>query len=87
MTVPGVGAVTAAAYVATIGSPERFSKAKESGAYLGLPPVDTNPVKLIGRGGSQNVVTQCCGAYYSKLSMPYSREHGTNQHYERGDCH
>jgi transposase len=38
MTVPGVGAVTAAAYVATIDSPERFSKAKEVGAYLGLTP-------------------------------------------------
>ncbi len=38
MTVPGVGIVTAAAYVATIDSPQRFSKAKDVGAYLGLTP-------------------------------------------------
>jgi transposase len=38
MTVPGVGVVTAAAYVATIDSPDRFSKAKDVGAYLGLTP-------------------------------------------------
>jgi transposase len=38
MTVPGVGALTAAAYVATIDSPERFSKGKDVGAYLGLTP-------------------------------------------------
>jgi transposase len=38
MTVPGVGVVTAAAYVATIDSPERFSSAKDVGAYLGLTP-------------------------------------------------
>jgi len=38
MTVPGIGAITAAAYVATIDSPERFSRAKDVGAYLGLTP-------------------------------------------------
>jgi transposase len=38
MTVPGVGAVTAVAYVATIDSPERFSRGKDVGAYLGLTP-------------------------------------------------
>jgi transposase len=38
MTVPGVGAVTAIAYLATIDSPERFSKTKDVGAYLGLTP-------------------------------------------------
>ena len=38
MTVPGVGVVTAAAYVATVDCPERFSRAKDVGAYLGLTP-------------------------------------------------
>ncbi|GAC1432342.1 MAG: IS110 family transposase [Acidobacteriaceae bacterium] len=38
MTVPGVGIVTAAAYVATVDCPERFSRAKDVGAYLGLTP-------------------------------------------------
>jgi transposase len=38
MTVPGVGAITAAAYVATIDTPERFARSSEVGAYLGLTP-------------------------------------------------
>jgi transposase len=38
MTVPGVGVITAAAYVATIDSPHRFSSAKDVGPYLGLTP-------------------------------------------------
>jgi transposase len=38
MTIAGIGVITAAAYVATIDSPERFSSAKDVGAYLGLTP-------------------------------------------------
>ena len=38
MTIPGVGVITAAAYVATIDCPERFSSAKDVGPYLGLTP-------------------------------------------------
>ena len=36
MTVPGIGSITALAFVATIGDPERFSKSRTVGAYLGL---------------------------------------------------
>ncbi len=36
MSVPGVGAVTALAYAATIDDPERFTKSRAVGAYLGL---------------------------------------------------
>ncbi len=36
MTVPGVGPVTALAYVATIGDAERFAKSRAVGAYVGL---------------------------------------------------
>jgi transposase len=38
MTIPGVGAITAAAYVATIDTPERFARSTDVGAYLGLTP-------------------------------------------------
>jgi transposase len=38
MTVPGVGPVTAVAYVATIDDPMRFRHSKDVGAYLGLTP-------------------------------------------------
>jgi transposase len=36
MSVPGVGPVTAMAFVATIDDPNRFSKSRSVGAYLGL---------------------------------------------------
>jgi transposase len=36
MTVPGVGPVTALAYVATIGDAERFASSRAVGAYVGL---------------------------------------------------
>ena len=51
MTVPGVGPVTAIAYLATIDSPERFSRAKDVGAYLGLTPrrYQSGEVDRIGR--------------------------------------
>lgn len=38
MTVPGVGPVTALAYVSTIDDPHRFAHASDVGAYLGLTP-------------------------------------------------
>src|SRR5512144_126107 len=38
MTVPGVGAVTAAACLATVDDPERFRRSSSVGAYLGLTP-------------------------------------------------
>ena len=38
MTVPGVGAITAMAFIATIDDPARFKHSASVGAYLGLTP-------------------------------------------------
>jgi hypothetical protein len=38
MTVPGVGAITATAFIATIDDPARFKHSVSVGAYLGLTP-------------------------------------------------
>ena len=38
MTVPGVGAITATAFIATIDNPARFKHSASVGAYLGLTP-------------------------------------------------
>ena len=38
MTVPGVGPITALAYMSTMGEPMRFGRARDVGAYLGLVP-------------------------------------------------
>lgn len=40
MTHPGVGALTALAFVLIIGSPERFARGKELSSYLGLVPAE-----------------------------------------------
>ena len=40
MTHPGVGPLTALAYVLIIGSPERFRCGKQIGSYLGLIPCE-----------------------------------------------
>lgn len=38
MTIPGVGPITALAFVLIIGSPDRFAKARDVGPFLGLVP-------------------------------------------------
>ena len=38
MTVPGVGAITALAFIATIDDPLRFRRSADAGAFLGLTP-------------------------------------------------
>jgi transposase len=38
MTIPGVGQLTALAYVAAIGDPSRIRRSRDVGAYLGLVP-------------------------------------------------
>ncbi|MEM1221682.1 MAG: IS110 family transposase [Verrucomicrobiota bacterium] len=38
MTIPGVGPITALAFVLIIGSPDRFDKARDVGPFLGLVP-------------------------------------------------
>ena len=38
MTVPGVGPVTALAFASTVDDPQRFRRASDVGAYLGLTP-------------------------------------------------
>jgi transposase len=38
MTMPGVGAVTAASYVAAVETPESFARSRDVGAWVGLTP-------------------------------------------------
>ncbi len=38
MTIPGVGQLTALAFVAAIDEPERFRRSRDIGAYFGLVP-------------------------------------------------
>jgi transposase len=45
MTHPGVGPVTASAFVATLGDPRRFQTSKQVAAYLGLVPLENSSGK------------------------------------------
>lgn len=51
MTIPGVGAVTAPAYRATIDVPARFRNSKAVGAVLGLTPAQhqSGEMSRVGR--------------------------------------
>ena len=51
MTIPGVGAVTALAYRATIDVPPRFRNSKAVGAVLGLTPAQhqSGEMSRVGR--------------------------------------
>jgi transposase len=50
-TIPGVGAITALTFVATIDNPNRFSRSTDVGAFLGLTPrrYQSGEVDLVGR--------------------------------------
>ena len=43
MTIPGVGQLTALAFVAAIGGPDRFRTSRDVGPYLGLVPLNRLP--------------------------------------------
>lgn len=83
MTVPGVGAVTALGYVATIDDPSRFRRSASTGAYLGLTPKiyasgETMKVGRISRRGDDflrrslyEAATRCSpGSPGRRLSRP-----------------
>ena len=59
-TIPGCGLVTACAFVAHVGNPSRFEKARSAGSNFGLTPAqdqsgDTDAPKRISKAGSSQV--------------------------------
>ena len=65
--VPGVGPITALAYVLTIEDPSRFSASRTVGAFVGLTPAkdqsgESDPQKRISKAGDQflrRLLVQC----------------------------
>jgi transposase len=75
MTVPGVGPVTAAAYVATLDRADRFAGAHQVESYLGLVPSEDSSADQHRRGGITKagnprmrwlLVQAAWGAYHAK---------------------
>jgi len=60
MTHPGVGALTALAFVLVIGTAERFQCGKQIASYLGLVPAEDSSGERRRLGISVNKAVPCC---------------------------
>src|SRR5882757_7790389 len=60
MTHPGVGPITALAFVLVLGSPDRFGCGHQIGSYLGLIPCEDSSADRQRRGTSPNKEVLCC---------------------------
>jgi transposase len=67
MTIPGVGQLTALAFVAAIDEPERFRKSRDVGAYFGLVPGATNPARSTITAASQNAAIDASARCFTRL--------------------
>ena len=72
MTHPGVGPLTALAYVLIIGTPERFHCGKQIGTYVGMIPSEDSSAASNGWGTSANKATLCCDSCWWR---PPRRQH------------
>ena len=68
MTIPGVGRLTALAFVAAIDDPDRFRRSRDVGAYLGLSGV-INPARSTIRAASRNAATGGSAHYSTRPPM------------------
>jgi hypothetical protein len=71
MTHPGVGPLTALAYVLIIGTPERFHCGKQIGTYVGMIPSEDSSARN-GWGTSASKVIRCCDSCWWR---PPRRQH------------
>src|SRR3954454_3356052 len=71
MTHPGVGALTALAFVLIIGDTERFQCGKQVASYLGLVPLEKSSGNGDGWATSPNKEIRCCASCWWK--RPKSR--------------
>src|SRR4029077_12609960 len=66
MTHPGVGPLTALAYVLIIGTPARFPRGKQIGTYVGMIPSEDSRAASNGWGTSASRATPCCATCWWK---------------------
>jgi transposase len=67
MTHPGVGPLTALAYVLIIGTPSRFHRGRQIGNYVGMIPARTPVAASSDSGTSASKVTRCCASCWWRL--------------------
>jgi transposase len=66
MTHPGVGALTALAFLLVLGTPQRFAGGKQMGSYLGLIPSEDSSGNRRRLGTSASQATLCCVSCWCK---------------------
>ncbi len=64
-TIPGIGAVTAFATIASIGGGHQFHNGREFAAWLGLTPANKSGPAKKNWAGSQRWATSICGRFLS----------------------
>ena len=69
MTAPGVGAITALCFLATIDDPTRFKRSRSVGAYVGLTTRRYASGEVDWTGQSRNAATNCCEVTSTRLPM------------------
>jgi transposase len=69
MTIPGVGQLTALAFVAAIDDPSRIRRSRDVGAYLGLVPKRYQSGEIDYVGGISKCGDRRCGLCCTKLPM------------------
>jgi transposase len=66
MTHPGVGPLTALAYVLIIGTPARFPRGKQIGTYVGMIPCEDSSAGKQQLGTSASKATLCCASCWRR---------------------
>ena len=69
MTAPGVGAVVALTYRATVDQPQRFLHSRAVGAHVGLTPKRYQSGETDYDGGCPNVAMPCCARCSTRQHM------------------
>jgi transposase len=64
MTIPGVGVLTALAFVTAVDDPTKFAKSRSAGAYFGLTPRCYQSGEIDQNRGSQNAKTASFAPIY-----------------------
>ncbi len=72
MTHPGVGPITALAFVLIIGSPERFRCGKQIGSYIGLIPCEDSSAgrQRLGHTLASKAIHCCASCWWKQLRLP-----------------
>ncbi len=66
MTHPGMGSLTALAYVLIIGTPTRFERGKQIGTYVGMIPCEDSSARKQRLGHVTKPEVPCCGSCWQK---------------------